>query len=183
MADPRGLSFRIDAALAAAALGAACLAGCARLPVREPDAAPAAVSYDFGPLLGAPFGTALQDVPVPLAEVLVFQEASDRGANERGDCFRPKRSAAFLGRPPTEYLLCFVHDRLRRIEASVVLPAAEAPALFAAACAEWRGRPQAPESDTCDGRRGEIAFSALRTPGPQASEATISITLTETSDS
>jgi hypothetical protein len=109
----------------------------------------------------------------------VFHEGSDIRANEDRDCFRPNLSIAFLGRPPTDYLICFDHDRLQRIEASVALPAAQAQALFAAACADWQGTPaQRIESDACDGRRGEIDFSARRTSGPDPSAAAVSITLT-----
>ena len=163
MAQARRLSHaRVAVGFVAAAVsGAAWLAGCAgsascaRRCARGGDFLPrtAAVSDDFSPLVLAPFGTAFKDVPVPLTEVLVFHQPESRRTSEDADCFRPNVVVAFLGRAPADHLLCFDHDRLRRIEASVVLPAAEAPALFAAACADWRrGNPaSAPEPDACVG--------------------------------
>jgi hypothetical protein len=187
MAAARRLSHERVAAgfMAVAVAGGAWLAGCAgSAPVRGPaptaalPAAPAAVSHDFSPLVLAPFGTAFKDVPVSLTEVLVFHQPEVRRTSEDADCFRPNVVVSFLGRAPTDHLLCFDHDRLSRIEASVVLPATEAPALFAAACADWRrgNPPAALEPDACDGRQGDIALSARRTDGPD-SAATVSITL------
>jgi hypothetical protein len=178
--------------VAAAVSSAAWLEGCTAsapargsVPTASPSAAPAAatptpaVSYDFTPLVLAPFGTAFKDVPVSLTEVLVFHQPEVRRTSEDADCFRPNVVVSFLGRAPTDHLLCFDHDRLSRIEASVVLPAAEAPALFAAACADWqRGNPpSALEPDACEGRQGDIALSAHRTDGPDSAAATVSITL------
>jgi hypothetical protein len=137
------------------------------------------VSHDFSPLVLAPFGTTFKDVPVSLTEVLVFHQPDVRRTSEDADCFRPNVVVSFLGRAPTDHLLCFDHDRLKRIEAAVMLPAAEAPGLFAAACADWRqgNPPTASEPDACDGRQGDVAFSARRADGPDSAEATISITL------
>jgi hypothetical protein len=138
-----------------------------------------AASHDFRALLPAPFGTVFKDVPVPLTEVLVFHQPDARRTSEDADCFRPDVVVSFLGRAPTDHLLCFDHDRLRRIEASVALPAAEAPALFAAACADWRrdNPTTAPEADACEGRQADIAFSARRTQDSDPATATVSITL------
>ncbi len=190
MAQARRLSRALRAAGFAAASGASAmwLGGCAAAapghgaePSRAASAPPAppAVSHDFSGLLLAPFGTAYKDVSVPLTEVLVFHQADEARAREDGDCFRPDVAASFLGRTPTDHLLCFNHDRLQRIEAAVVVPAAEAPALFAAACADWqRGAAvTASEPDACAGRQQDIAFSARRTQGPDPDAATVSITL------
>jgi hypothetical protein len=186
MAPARRLSQLIAAGFAAVAVsGAAWLEGCAgSAPARGPapraalPAAPA-VSHDVSPLVLAPFGTDFKDVPVSLTEVLVFHQTDVRRTSEDADCFRPNVVVSFLGRAPTEHLLCFDHDRLSRIEAAVVLPATEAPALFAAACADWqRGNPPtALEPDACEGRQGDIALSARRTDGPDSAAATVSITL------
>jgi hypothetical protein len=88
------------------------------------------------------------------------------------------------GRQPDEYLLCFSHDRLIRIDASVRLPAEGAGALFAAACAEWRGTraPAGQTPDSCEGRDGVTRFSArlAAVPEPAASApaaAALSISL------
>jgi hypothetical protein len=188
MAPARRLRHaRIAAGFAAVAVsGAAWLEGCAgsapargAAPTAALPAAPAAVSHDVSPLVPAPFGTAFKDVPVALTEVLVFHPPAARRTREDADCFRPNVVVSFLGRAPTEHLLCFDHDRLSRIEAAVVLPAAEAPALFAAACADWqRGNPPAALGpDACEGRQGDIALSARRADGPDSAAATVSITL------
>jgi hypothetical protein len=187
MAQARRLSRALVAAglVAVAVSCAAWLEGCAAsAPARgsAPPAAPPvapAVSHDFNPLLLAPFGTAFKNVPGPLTEVLVFHQPDAGRSSEDADCFRPNVVVSFLGRPPTEHLLCFDHDRLKRVEASVVLPAAEAPGLFTAACADWRrGDPATTlEPDACAGRQGDIAFDARRTQGPDSAAATISITL------
>jgi hypothetical protein len=188
MAEARSLSHALLAACVAAAVvvDAAWLAGCAgsaaaRRPAlpASPEAAPL-VSDDFTPLVLAPFGTSFKDVPVRLTEVLVFHAPDAARSGEDADCFRPNVAVSFLGHAPTDHLLCFDHDRLKRIEASVALPAAEAPAVFAAACADWRGGQPAVASvpDACEGRQGDIAFSARRTDGPDAALSSVSITLT-----
>jgi hypothetical protein len=194
MAQARRLSHAFVALgfVAAAVSSAAWLEGCtASAPARGPaftashPTAPTAavsapaVSHDFGALVPAPFGTAFKDVAVPLTEVLVFHPSDAGRMNEDADCFRPNVVVAFLGRVPTDHLLCFDRDRLKRVEASVALPAAEAPALFAAACADWRrgNPPIALEPDACEGRQGDIAFSAHRADGPDSAAATVSITL------
>jgi hypothetical protein len=184
MAAARRLTHRCAIAVAVAV--SSWLAGCAGsatargpAPAAALPPAPAAVSHDFSPLVLAPFGTDFKDFPVPLTEVLVFHQSDVRRSSEEPDCFRPNVAVAFLGRAPADHLLCFDHDRLGRIEASVVLPAAEAPDLFAAACAAWRrgNPPSALEPDACEGRQGDIAFSARRTDGPEPAAATVSITL------
>jgi hypothetical protein len=133
-------------AIAAALLAA--LAGCqASLPrTTTPDRAPPAASpaltdasYDWHGLLAAPFGSVLKEVPLTLHEVLLFRdEAHGAGAADEAECYSgdapPPR---FVGRTPDEYLLCFKQDRLARVQASVRLSAAEAPEIFAAACARW----------------------------------------------
>jgi hypothetical protein len=189
MAQARRLSRALGAAgLAAAAVSsAAWLPGCAgSAPARgsapaAPPARPAPplVSDDFSGLVLVPFGTPFKDVSVRLTEVLVFHPADGARGREEGDCFRPNVVVAFLGRAPTDHLLCFDHDRLQKIEAAVVLPAAEAPAVFAAACADWQrgGAASAQGSDACAGRQRDIAFSAQRTEGPDPDAATVSITL------
>jgi hypothetical protein len=195
MAQARRLSRtrRSSRALGAAGLAAATvssaawLSGCAgSAPARgsAPSAATAApapplVSHDFSGLVLVPFGTSFKDVSVPLTEVLVFHQTDGARGREDGDCFRPNVVVSFLGRAPTDHLLCFDHDRLEKIEAAVALPAAQAPALFAAACADWqRGAAAAAQGpDACEGRQQDIAFSAHRTEGPDPDAATVSITL------
>jgi hypothetical protein len=193
MAQARRLSRALGAAgfAAASASSAAWLSGCAASAPAggsAPSAATAApappvVSHDFNGLVLAPFGTPFKDVSVRLTEVLVFQQADGARGREDGDCFRPNVVVSFLGRAPTDHLLCFDHDRLQKIEAAVELPAAEAPAVFAAACAEWQrgAAATAPSADACEGRQQDIAFSAHRGEGPDPDAATVSITLVSAS--
>ena len=88
-----------------------------------------------------PFGTLFKDSPLALHEVLLFQDVAQAGGDTANqDCYAIDGAPPpFVGRRPDEYLLCFSHDRLIRVDASVRLPAASAGALFAAACAQWRG--------------------------------------------
>jgi hypothetical protein len=121
------------------------------------------MSYDWHPLLLAPLGTWFRDMPVPLSEVLEFQEAGESARGE--ECFKPKAAVPprFLEQVPADYLLCFAGDRLSRIEAAVHVPAEQAAALFVAACADWQRRAKpglTQTSDNCEGREEDIAFSA-----------------------
>ena len=138
-------------------------------PAPGPAAGPAVdASYDWHVLLLEPFGILLRESPVPLHEVLLFQDAGHSPAEgENKDCFAidgtPPR---FVDRTPDQFLLCFEHDRLSRIEASVSLAAADAPAVFARACAVW-SKGAAPAGPTCEGREDTMAFRArlLLPPG------------------
>jgi hypothetical protein len=139
-------------------------------------AAPAPVepSYDWHVLLVAPFGSLLKDIPLPKSEVLVFDSpAADAPRECYGIDAAPPR---FLSQVPTELTLCFRHDRLARIEATVMLPAGEAPQILAAACALWQRNaaatvpqpalaPDAP-AGACRGRDGGVDFDGR--PDPEA---------------
>jgi hypothetical protein len=145
-------------------------------------------SYDWHALVVAPFGSVLKEIPLTLHEVLLFRDAA-RGpaAADDAECYASDTAAPrFVGRTPDEYLLCFKEDRLARIQASVRLKAADAPEVFAAACAVWlknaarttgaaapstttpaAGAPPTEVqntavqgADTCKGRDGAIRFSA-----------------------
>jgi hypothetical protein len=142
-------------ALSAALLAAlaACHAPSPRVSVPDrtppPPAAhePSDPSYDWHGLLIVPFGSVLKDIPVALHEVLLFRDEA-RGSTAADDaadapaadseCYAADAPAPrFAGRMPDEYLMCFQQGRLSRIQASVRLTAAEAPDVFAAACAGW----------------------------------------------
>ena len=134
------------AALLLAALLAALAACRAPAPRAAPDRAPARDthapedgSYDWHGLLIAPFGSALKEIPETLHEVLLFRDAEQStAAAEDAECYAADAPAPrFVGRIPEAYLLCFKHDRLSRVQASVILPAAEAAEVFSAACAGW----------------------------------------------
>jgi hypothetical protein len=123
----------------------------------------------------APLGTLLKDMPLALTEVLQFEDAAQgpRGS-AAAECYTSKAAgaASFLGQPPHDYLLCFAHDRLNRVEASVLL--ANAAAIFAAACTHWQhsGTPGGRAPDRCEGSDGGVAYEAHLEP-----PATVSISL------
>ncbi len=155
----------------------------AAAPAAAPAAAgPAPVSYDWHPLIIIPFGTLLQAIPLALHEVLLFHDAAQpAGGSEEGDCFAIGGAPPpqWAGRRPYEYYLCFVHDRLNRVEASVRLPA-DGEAVFAAACAQWLGGAEraAPSTDACEGQDGAIGFRARLGAGePAQSAGTLSISV------
>jgi hypothetical protein len=162
------------------------LAGCRAPPPRvsAPDrnAPPPAAhelelgSNDWHGLVIAPFGSVLKDVPMALHEVLLFRDdgAADNAA-AASECYATDAPAPlFLGRTPDEYVLCFKQDRLSRIQAAVLLPAAEADGVFAAACAAWGAAAPA-----CEGRDGTIRFRGRL---EQEAESTLSITLDDAAD-
>ncbi len=174
--------------LAAILLAAACSspgtsADHARTPAAKAE--PSAItdaSYDWHVLVIVPFGVLLKDSAVPLHEVLLFHEATDRAETDGRECYStPRTPPRFLGQQPDHYLLCFDHDRLGRIEAAVPLPAADAPQVFARACALWLKNTAAimTSGTTCEGRDGSVMFSArlVRLPGDTA--ATVSMSLTD----
>jgi hypothetical protein len=177
-------------AAAAAILGAAMICGCASTPGPAPAGGPAhapaaaapqppAAFYDWRGLIPAPFGTLLKDMPIALTEVLVFHDPAAAGehGNDDGDCYTTQGISPppFLGRRRDGYLLCFEHDHLSRIQASVSIPASDAPTLFAAACRQWqRGPGGAADSEpSCTGRDGTTNFDARLGAGepPQAADA------------
>jgi hypothetical protein len=148
--------------LGCAALVLAACAAPAPKPAAPLQAAPAPLdaSYDWHVLLVAPFGSVLKDVPLTFHEVLLFRDES-RGAaaGDELECYavdgpRPQ----FIARSPTEYLLCFKHERLARVEATVRLAPDEAAGVFADACGLWMKNAQATTED-CAGTDGGIAFS------------------------
>jgi hypothetical protein len=181
----------------AAVLGLACLSSCAvpPRPVSPPPLpvppAPSAVnetpdaSYDWHGLILVPFGTQLKESPLVLHEVLLFHDAAQgAGGTEDRDCYTIESPPPqFVGRQASDYLLCFDHDRLNRIEATVRLPADGAASIFAAACARWlkTSAPASQTSDSCDGRDGATGFSA-RLGEPEQSAPTLSISLFNVAD-
>jgi hypothetical protein len=141
------------------------LAACAAPPPKpaappEPAPVPLDSSYDWHVLLVAPFGSVLKDVPLTLHEVLLFRDETQRtAAADELECYavdgaRPR----FVSRSPSEYLLCFKHDRLSRVEATVQLPADGAVRIFADACGLWMKKPLGATED-CAGSEGGISFA------------------------
>jgi hypothetical protein len=153
--------LRTALAVAACALLSACASG-PRLKAAPPPAPAAALAaadpaYDWHALLVSPFGSILKDMTGGLHEVLQFQDESRAmtGAEDQDkdqECYGGNAPAPnFAGRKLDEYLLCFRHDKLVRIEATLRLPADQAAALLSRTCAAWDGR--------CEGRNGDIKFS------------------------
>ncbi len=131
---------------------------------------PIGASYDWHVLLVAPLGSPLKNVPLDLHEVLLFRDESHKPtANEDLECYSAGAAAPrFVGRAPDEYLLCFKQDRLIRVQASVRLPAASAPQIFAAACGLWLKNAAA---------AAPIAAPGLVVPTPVSSNAETRIPL------
>jgi hypothetical protein len=204
--------IHVSAVALLAALLATLVACHTPLPrVRVPDRAPAPPnthepddgSYDWHGLLIAPFGSVLKDIPVALHEVLLFRDeahstaTADDAATVETECYAADAPAPrFIGRLPDEYLLCFKHDRLFRIQASVRLTTVQASDVFAAACADWlkNAAPAttsavapnaeaqsaaAPIGAACEGRDGAIHFSGRLEGEP---ETALSLTLDSPSD-
>lgn len=119
------------------------LAGCAAAPpkaVPPPLAAPQPLdhSYDWHVLVTAPLGSVLKDMPFALHEVLLFRDDAKRSDGDAGECYAIDGTApSFISRVPDEYLLCFKHDRLAHIEATVRLPQDKAAQIFSDACSLW----------------------------------------------
>jgi hypothetical protein len=129
----------------------ALLSACASAPPPAPPAADPA--YDWHGLVVAPFGSGLKDMPGALHEVLQFHDESRaKGDAEDQECYGTSAPTPnFAGRKPDEYLLCFRHDRLVRIEATLRLAAVQAASLLSGTCAAW--------GDRCQGQEGDIRFS------------------------
>jgi hypothetical protein len=160
---------------------AAPLATAAATPVQSDAAANA--SFDWHPLVAAPFGTLLKNCPIRLHEVLLFHDESLGSAGtESKDCYAVDGAApTFIGHAPDEYLICFEHDRLDRIDASVRIATDDAARIFGRACARWLGnaQPLTKADDACDGRDGDIAFSARLMAQPGEPTVELLITLTD----
>lgn len=152
---------------------ASALAACASQHAVKPPAAngqeaaaPAAVqldaSYDWRGLVLMPFGTLLKESPVALHEVLLFHDDSHANSAELGrDCFTVDGKPRLADHEAQEFLLCFAHDRLDHIEASALMKPGEGPTILARACALWLKNMAPPAgAGSCDGRDGNIAFSA-----------------------
>jgi hypothetical protein len=200
--------LRPAAALAAAVLLlAACAGGAPKPAPAVPAAAPPALdaSYDWHVLVKAPFGSLLKDAPFALHEVLLFREQAHGGpATDDAECYATDATPPrFIDRNPDQYLLCFTHDRLSRMEASVLLPASQAPQVFADACGLWMkhaaaaaaaptatsaptaptapAAPAAPAANppagVCEGSDSGIAFSGRLEEEGDSGDALLSIKL------
>jgi hypothetical protein len=146
---------------AAVLMLAACAASQPKPPAPpEPAPAPLDASYDWHVLLVAPFGSLLKDVPLTLHEVLLFRDEAQRAAPaDELECYAVDGNLPrIVARSPSEYLLCFKHDRLSRIEAAVRLPADDAARIFADACGLWMKKALV-TTEECAGSEGGITFA------------------------
>jgi hypothetical protein len=164
---------------AAALLLAACAASKPQIAPPPPAPPPLDASYDWHVLLVAPFGSVLKDVPLALHEVLLFRdEAHAASPGDDPECYAVNGAAPrFIARTPSEYLLCFKHGRLSRVEATVRVPENEADQIFAVACATWMKSAQAPHTDSCEGSDGGVAFAAHIERAPDEEETQLTIQL------
>ncbi len=174
------------------------LAACASTPKgAAPPPAPTAPaldpSYDWHGLLLLPFGSVLKDAPFTLHEVLLFRDAAHAAQSDDAECYAIDQTAPrFLARIPSEYLLCFRHDHLSRVEATVTLPQDDAPLIFGDACALWQrnagaGLPGAAETaaapvaavgeNACDGRDGIVAYGGRLEDGVEHGVRALTIRL------
>ncbi len=171
-----------------AALAALLLASCASTPQPQARAVPSSpgvpldATYDWHVLMTAPFGSVLKEVPGNLHEVLQFRdEAHSEPPAGDTECYGAATAPRFMESMPDEYLLCFAHDRLSRIEATVRLDAGRASDLFAGACALWgksaHAGAAAPLDGACQGTDGAVHYRATLEAAPEESDVLLTIKL------
>jgi hypothetical protein len=145
------------------------LAGCAATKLPQRVMAPAHIadpSGDWRKLAVAPFGSLLQDVHVPVHEVLMFGEQAHQ------ECYALDAPAGFIfGREVDAYLLCFSRGRLDRVELSFSVPEAGAEAEFSRYCDDWQTGTVALSprtSGSCSGTAAQgLSFSASLGQSPE----------------
>jgi hypothetical protein len=154
-----------------------CLASasaCTDVPAPHAAAGPAGTAITPSPAVAdwrdipiAPLGTELAVLHSGLHEILYFQDTQQAAEppppGEPGlaaDCYRANGPLPrVLNRGTRDYVLCFVHDRLARVEAVLDLPAAEAHTLEQRLCDAWvPGSLGTRSEESCSGRAGEAAF-------------------------
>jgi hypothetical protein len=165
--------------------------------VAAPSPPPPEASYDWHGLLLVPFGSVLKAIPFPLHEVLLFRDAAHAAPADDAECYAMEQTAPrFVARTPSEYLLCFKHDRLARVQATVNLSQSEAAQIFSDACGLWGrqagagqpggGPPDAVASESaaaigqpgdCDGRDGAIGYTGRLDQEADQAEASLTVTL------
>jgi hypothetical protein len=181
--------IRGQIAILAAAVLLLCACAAAPKPVAAlppPKPLPLDASYDWHVLLPAPFGSGLKDIPLALHEVLQFHdEAPGAPVAEEAECYASDATPPrFIVRVPEEYLLCFKHDRLSRVQATVRLPRSVAAKIFADACGLWMNNAVAewaanlpPGNAVCDGADGPVRLSGRLEGEADAPEAALSLQL------
>jgi hypothetical protein len=139
-------------------------------------------------LLLVPFGSLLKEIPFTLHEVLLFRDAAQPAQTDDAECYGMEQTAPrFMARTPSQYMLCFKHDRLARVQATVNLPPGEAAQIFSDACGLWQrnaaagvpgaGQPAAGQPGACDGRDGGITYSGRLDQDDTQADAPLTLTL------
>jgi hypothetical protein len=166
------------------ALGACASSKRVEAPPPAPPPAPAPLqqdaSYDWHVLLVAPFGSVVREVPYKLHEVLLFKDQASPAADS-GECYASESPPpTFLKRTPTEFLLCFQHDHLARIEAVVLLPKDEVRDIMSSACLLWhaKAKDSAPATaPPCVGSDGTVHYEAHLEEEAEGGEVPLSLKL------
>jgi hypothetical protein len=157
-------------------MAAVCMVGlvaCSAPPVQTVvAAAPAPVAAaralppgdDWRSLLPVPFGSTVSQIPFALKEVLLFQ-GENRNANESDEAECYSKSGVpltFRGIQADDYVLCFVHDRLFRVETVLRLPKDVPADTFSHWCDEWLTGLNGVDrnADHCEGRDNDTTLLA-----------------------
>lgn len=172
------------AALIGLASATACTSGPPRAPAAAPATAADAAVPDWRQIPLAPLGTELAGLYSGLHEILYFQDAHQAAdppePGERAvtsDCYRSNGPLPqVLNHVSADYVLCFQHDRLARVEAVLNLPADTASVLAQRLCDAWLPGSLANtrSEDACSGRSSDAAFR-VRLKTATASGAALSI--------
>ena len=100
----------------------------------------------------------------PLKEVILFQgDGRPVGGSEDQECYSKSGApVAFRGAGVEDYVVCFFHERLFRVEAALRLPQGNAAETFPQWCDDWlSGLSDASRTaERCEGRDNETQFSA-----------------------
>ena len=158
-----------------AGMAAVCIVGlvaCAAPPAQTVPAAapPVAVARalppgdDWRSLLPVPFGSTVSQIPFALKEVLLFQ-GENRSASEpdEAECYsKSGLPLTFRGIQADDYVLCFVHDRLFRVETVLRLPKDVPADTFSHWCEEWLNGLSGVDrnADHCEGRDHDTTLLA-----------------------
>lgn len=119
---------------------------------------------DWRSLLPVPFGSTVSQVPFALKEVLLFQ-GENRNANDpdEAECYSKSGvPLTFRGIQADDYVLCFVHDRLFRVETVLRLPKDVPADTFSHWCDEWLNGLSGVDrnADHCEGRDNDTTLLA-----------------------
>ncbi len=122
------------------------------------------VGEDWRSLLPVPFGGTVSQIPFALKEVLLFQgESRPPGEGDDQECYSKSGAPLhFHGYDADDYVLCFFHERLYRVEAVLRLPKDVPADTFIQWCDQWLTGLGAADrnADHCEGRENDSTFSA-----------------------